>query len=191
MFNLDIAIRQPGMFLSQPPIAIKPSKRSAWLTVSMESAITSLEFKENFMPSVPIDIPSLTVMVPKVMPAPLELLMPALASIASLSMCILQGVRSLQVEATPIIGFLKSSSLKPTALSMPLLGARLSPSVMTVDFILRVLGILLVLFVVGPHYLPYLHSYCFHVMLCKVVKFRLHLLEPEFIVLVHPVLCEL
>jgi hypothetical protein len=37
---------QPGMFLSHPPTATKPSKPSAPTTVSMESAITSRETSE-------------------------------------------------------------------------------------------------------------------------------------------------
>jgi hypothetical protein len=41
-----IAIAQPGMFLSQPPMATMPSNPSAPATVSMESAITSRETSE-------------------------------------------------------------------------------------------------------------------------------------------------
>ncbi len=41
-----MAMRQPGMFLSQPPIATTPSKPSAPETVSMESAMTSRETSE-------------------------------------------------------------------------------------------------------------------------------------------------
>ncbi|MFT5171764.1 MAG: hypothetical protein ACI9BD_001542, partial [Candidatus Marinamargulisbacteria bacterium] len=44
------------------------------------------------------------------------------------SMCMLQGVTMLQVEATPIWGFLKSSSLNPTALNMAREAARSTPS---------------------------------------------------------------
>ena len=61
-----MASMPPGIFLSQPPMTITPSMRAALQTVSMESAITSRETRENFMPSVPIEIPSLTVMVPKI-----------------------------------------------------------------------------------------------------------------------------
>ncbi|MGC4111347.1 MAG: hypothetical protein QM747_13175 [Nocardioides sp.] len=45
-FSRAMAMAQPGMFLSQPPMATKPSKPSAPTTVSMESAITSLETSE-------------------------------------------------------------------------------------------------------------------------------------------------
>jgi hypothetical protein len=41
-----MAIAQPGMFLSQPPMVTKPSKPSAPTTVSIESAITSRETSE-------------------------------------------------------------------------------------------------------------------------------------------------
>ena len=40
------AIMQPGMFLSQPPIAITPSNPCAPETVSMESAMTSRDTSE-------------------------------------------------------------------------------------------------------------------------------------------------
>jgi len=39
-------MRQPGMFLSQPPMATTASKPSAPATVSIESAITSRETME-------------------------------------------------------------------------------------------------------------------------------------------------
>ena len=45
-FRRAIAMAQPGMFLSQPPMATKPSKPSAPTTVSMESAITSRDTSE-------------------------------------------------------------------------------------------------------------------------------------------------
>ena len=64
MFIRAMAIIAPGMFLSQPPMASTPSMLCAPHAVSIESAITSRETREYFMPSVPIEIPSLTVMVP-------------------------------------------------------------------------------------------------------------------------------
>ena len=57
-----MAIRQPGMFLSQPPMATMPSNPSQPTTVSMESAMTSRDTREYFMPSVPMEMPSDTVM---------------------------------------------------------------------------------------------------------------------------------
>ena len=61
-----MAINAPGMFLSQPPTAITPSRLCARHTVSIESAITSRDTSEHFMPSVPIEMPSLTVIVPNI-----------------------------------------------------------------------------------------------------------------------------
>jgi len=61
-----IANMAPGIFLSQPPIASKPSILWALQAVSIESAITSRLTREYFIPSVPIDMPSLTVMVPNI-----------------------------------------------------------------------------------------------------------------------------
>ncbi len=77
--------------------------------------MTSRETSEYFIPSDPIEMPSETVMVLKIMALPPARLAPASASRASWSMCALQGVTMLQVEAMPMIGFLKSSCLKPTA----------------------------------------------------------------------------
>ncbi len=105
-----MAIMQPGMFLSQPPIATTPSKPCAPTTVSIESAITSRDTSEYRMPGVPIEMPSDTVMVPNVVLLPPAALAPFAAASASLSMCMLQGVRLLQVEAMPTCGFLKSRS---------------------------------------------------------------------------------
>ena len=65
MFSRAMAIIAPGMFLSQPPMATSPSWLCALQTVSMLSAMTSRETSEYFIPSVPIEMPSLTVMVPK------------------------------------------------------------------------------------------------------------------------------
>ena len=70
-------------------------------TVSMESAMTSLEINDNFIPSVPIDIPSDIVIVLKIIPLPPVELTPFSASRANLSMCMLQGVTSAHVDAMP------------------------------------------------------------------------------------------
>ena len=51
------------MFLSQPPTATKPSNPSQATTVSIESAITSRDTREYFIPSVPIEMPSEIVIV--------------------------------------------------------------------------------------------------------------------------------
>src|SRR5260370_24796080 len=109
-----MAMSDPGMFLSHPPMATKPSIPSQPTTVSMESAMTSRETSEYFMPSVPMDMPSETVMVLKIMDLPPAALAPASASRASWSRRMLHGVTMLQAEAMPIRGLEKSSGLKPT-----------------------------------------------------------------------------
>src|SRR5699024_9534591 len=72
--------------------------------------------------------PSETVIVLNVIGAPPASLAPLLALSAKSLICILQGVTSLHVLAIPTIGFLKSSSVKPTARSIARFGAFLVPS---------------------------------------------------------------
>ena len=79
-FRRAIAIMHPGMFLSQPAMVISPSIRSPKVTSSIESAMTSRLTSEVFMPSVPIEIPSLTVMVPNSKGTPSAALIPSLAA---------------------------------------------------------------------------------------------------------------
>ena len=62
--SLAAAISIPGSDLSQPARVTDPSRRSALITVSTLSAITSLETREKCIPSWPIAIPSETEMVP-------------------------------------------------------------------------------------------------------------------------------
>src|SRR5471032_2679061 len=119
-----MAIRQPGMFLSQPPMATTPSKSSQPITVSIESAMTSRETSEYFMPCVPMEMPSEMVMVLKMSGLLPALVTPSAAAMASWSMWALQGVTWLQVEATPICDLAKSPRSNPTAWSMARLGAR-------------------------------------------------------------------
>ena len=58
------AISMPGSDLSQPASRTEPSRRSADITVSTLSAMTSRETSEKCMPSWPIEMPSETEMVP-------------------------------------------------------------------------------------------------------------------------------
>jgi hypothetical protein len=53
----------PGMVLSQPTSATTPSKQWPRPTSSIESAMTSLETSEAFIPSLPMVTPSLMAMV--------------------------------------------------------------------------------------------------------------------------------
>src|SRR4028119_1399753 len=140
MFSRAIAIIAPGIFLSQPPIAKTPSILCPLQTVSIESAITSLDTREYFIPSVPIEIPSLIVIVPNtcgMAPASLAL---AIARKARSFNPILQGVIVLYPLAIPTIGLVKSPSPKPTARSIARLGARCTPPVTA--WLLKFSGIL-------------------------------------------------
>jgi len=107
--------------------------------VSIESAMTSRETSEYFIPSVPIEIPSLTVIVPNICGMAPAARTAASARWASSSSPALQGVMVLWALAMPTIGFPKSPSPKPTARSMARLGARWTPSVMAL--LLSLLGI--------------------------------------------------
>ena len=58
------AISIPGSDLSHPASSTEPSSRSACITTSTESAITSRDTSEKCMPSCPMAMPSDTEMVP-------------------------------------------------------------------------------------------------------------------------------
>jgi hypothetical protein len=127
MFIRAIAIIAPGMFLSQPPTAITPSMLSACTAVSIESAITSRDTSEYFMPSVPMEIPSETVIVPKICGIAPAFFSACSARSASSFNPLLQGVMVEKPLAMPTMGLSKSLSLKPTARNMARLGERCAP----------------------------------------------------------------
>ena len=104
-------IMPPGMFLSQPPITTTPSIHWPCTAVSTQSAITSRETSEYFMPSVPIDMPSEIVGVPKICGLASDLRMDSTAASARRCRPALHGVIVEWPLATPIIGLSKSSSL--------------------------------------------------------------------------------
>ena len=85
------------------------------------------------MPSVPMDTPSLTAIVSNSMGVPPAARMPSLTCSASSRWFQLQGMVSIHVVATPMIGRARSSSVNPMALSMALAGARSGPSVSAAD----------------------------------------------------------
>ena len=89
------------MFLSQPPIATRPSKPSPPTTVSIESAITSRDTSEYFIPSVPIEIASDTVMVLKITALPPAASTPPAACSRQLVDMNVAGRDLLQVEQIP------------------------------------------------------------------------------------------
>src|SRR3954464_8377491 len=119
----------PGRDLSHPARSTDPSSRSAIITVSTESAMTSRETREKCIPSCPIEMPSETEMVPNSRGKPPPACTPFLTAFANRSSERLQGVISFQLDATPICGLAKSSSPMPTARSMPRAAAFSRPSV--------------------------------------------------------------
>ncbi|CAH0309050.1 hypothetical protein SRABI128_04443 [Microbacterium sp. Bi128] len=121
----------PGSDLSQPARSTEPSIRSACMTVSTESAMTSRETSEKCMPSWPIEMPSETEMVPNCSGYPPPECTPSLAPWARRSRLRLQGVISFQLDAMPIWGLSQSSSPMPTPRSIPRDVVASMPSVMT------------------------------------------------------------
>ena len=95
-----------------------PSNRWPRATSSIESAMTSRLISEAFMPSVPIVTPSETAIVLNSIGVPPAARMPSFTNSASRRWLRLQGIVSIQVVATPMIGCARSSSVKPTALSI-------------------------------------------------------------------------
>ena len=87
----------------------------ACTTVSMESAIISLEGNEYRIPGVPIEMPSLTPIVLKINPITSSFKVPCLTNFAKSFRCILHGLPSYPVLAIPTSGFLKSSLVNPMA----------------------------------------------------------------------------
>ena len=107
-----------GMLLSQPARPTKPSNRSACMTHSTESVMTSRDTSEARMPSWPMEMPSDTVMVPNSSGKPPAARTPSLDRSASLRSVRLHGVTSFQADAMPIWGLSQSSSVIPTARSI-------------------------------------------------------------------------
>ena len=91
----------------------------------MISRLTS----DAFMPSVPIEIPSDTAIVPNSSGTAPACRTPSFAAVASPFRCTLHGVTSFQEEATPTCGRCRSSSDRPTARSIARAGARDGPVV--------------------------------------------------------------
>jgi len=120
--------------LSQPTRQTSPSSRWPRTTSSIESAITSRLTRLAFIPSVPIDTPSLTAIVLNSIGVPPAARIPSLTNSASRRWLMLQGIVSIQVVATPTSGLARSSSVKPTALSIARAAARSGPSVSAAEW---------------------------------------------------------
>ena len=119
----------PGIVLSQPTRQTMPSNRWPRATSSIESAITSRLISDAFMPSVPIETPSLTEIVLNSIGVPPAARIPCFTNSASRRWLKLQGIVSIHVVATPMIGRARSSSVNPIALSIARAAARSGPSV--------------------------------------------------------------
>ena len=119
----------PGRLLSHPARVTSASKRSACITVSTESAITSRLTSDARMPSCPIEMPSLTAMVQNSIGKAPAARTPSFARLARRSSGMLHGVTSFQLLHTPTCDLPQSSSVMPIARSIALAGARAGPSV--------------------------------------------------------------
>ena len=119
----------PGSDLSQPAKVTRASKRSACITVSTESAMTSRLTSEARMPSWPIEMPSDTAMVTNSIGKPPACAHPLLGPLGQAVERHVARVTSFHDEATPTWGLSQSSSVMPTARSMARAGARSGPSV--------------------------------------------------------------
>ena len=75
--------------------------------------MSSRETSEVFMPSVPMVMPSLMAMVLNSIGVPPASRMPSATFAASRRRLKLQGIVSIQVLAMPMMGFARSSSVKP------------------------------------------------------------------------------
>jgi hypothetical protein len=133
MFIRSIPIIPPGMFLSQPPITTTPSMLWLIVAVSMQSAMTSRDTSEYFIPSVPMLMPSVTVITPNVCGMPPAARTAASARSHRCCSPALHGFIVLCPLAMPTIGLSKSPSLNPTARSIERLGERATPWVMICD----------------------------------------------------------
>ena len=114
----------PGSDLSHPANVTRASRRSACITVSTESAMTSRDTSDARMPSWPIEMPSLTaIVVNSIGKAPASRT-PSLDRLARRASGMLQGVTSFHDEHTPTCALPQSSSVMPMARSMARAGAR-------------------------------------------------------------------
>ena len=123
------AISMPGKLLSHPASVTMASSRSACMTISTESAITSRDTSDARIPSWPMEMPSETAIVVNSIGNAFAARTPSLARLARRSSGMLHGVTSFHDEHTPTCDFVQSSSVMPMARSMARAGARSSPSV--------------------------------------------------------------
>ncbi len=107
-------ISMPGNDLSHPARVTIASNRSACITTSTESAITSRDTSDARIPSWPIEMPSDTAIVTNSNGTPPASRTATFVRLASRSSGRLHGVTSFQLDATPIWGFVMSPSVRPS-----------------------------------------------------------------------------
>src|SRR5712692_7426241 len=113
-----MAMMQPGMFLSQPGMEILASCHWPPMMVSMESAMRSRDWSEKLMPSVPMEMPSLTPTVLNRKPTSPAAVTPCFTCSARVRRCMLQVLPSNQTLAMPTWGFCMSCSVSPAPYSI-------------------------------------------------------------------------
>ena len=136
------AMAAAGIVLSHPTMQTAASNSCPRQTSSMESAMTSRLTSDAFMPSVPMVSPSEMAMVLNSMGVPPAARMPSFTLAERRRRWKLQGMVSIQVLATAMSGFARSSSVKPMDLYMARAGARSRPSVILRLRCLRSMGVM-------------------------------------------------
>ena len=116
-FIRQAAISIPGTILSQLGMNTTASTGWAVSITSMESAISSREQREYFIPLWFMESPSHTPMVLKVKGTPPALRMPASTALVTLSRCMCPGIKSLLELTTATKGRFISLSVTPRAFS--------------------------------------------------------------------------
>src|SRR5271170_2586493 len=115
LFTLAIAIMTPGMFLSHPGKLMFASYHCPCMTVSIESAIRSLDCRLYLIPVVPMLIPSDTPIVLNCMGTSPASATPFLTRLERSIRCMLQGFPDHQMEEMPTCALDMSASERPVA----------------------------------------------------------------------------
>ena len=135
MLRRRAAIIMPGIILSQFGMRTSPSKGYALAMTSTESATSSLDPREYFIPSWFMAMPSQMPMVENCRGRPPARRTPSLTAAAILSRCMWPGISSEAELAMPMIGRSSSSGKRPSALKSDLCGAFSIPFFILSDLI--------------------------------------------------------
>ena len=107
------AVAPAGIVLSHPTMITQASKAYAMPVSSIESAMTSREMRDAFMPCVPMVMPSEIEIVFTSIGVPPASRMPAMTCWASIRWLRLQGMVPIHSWATMTSGFFRSSGVNP------------------------------------------------------------------------------